>query len=139
MLWRVPRLLQIVLDIGICDPRLRCLRLRTARQQKPPRSGEQCAGGGEHLDATHAWHLLIHEQEHHRVPTEPQVPQEVESGLPSGRENLIPSGVLKTQVALDRFAHPRIVVHGHQAWAASSCARDRPFASAPGREGAITR
>jgi hypothetical protein len=119
LLGRVPRLGEVVVELDVVDRLDRGVRVRVGREEDALGLGRLVHRQLEEVDALHAGHALVGEQERDALPAQRELVEDVQRGLAGvGADDLELLAVAAAQVALDRAAHAGVVVHGEQDGAA---------------------
>ena len=85
LLRRVPGLVEVVVDAGGVDGADGRFGVGVGGEQDAPRLGIEIAGPLQQLDAGHARHALVAEEQRHRLLAGLQLGQGVQCGLAAGR------------------------------------------------------
>jgi dihydrofolate reductase len=112
LLWRVPRLEQVVVDVDDVDRIDRRLGIGVRGQQHPPSGWEQVHRRFQELDPVHLRHPVVGEHDRHRVTAQLHLAQRVQgrrAGL--GAHHAVLVAVPPAQVARDGSRDGRVVVH----------------------------
>src|SRR5258706_8856311 len=113
LLWRVPRLHQIVINVRVIDRADRGVDIRVSGEQRPLRMRIHFDCLLQKLHARHPWHSLIDEKKSNRFVAELQLFGRFERGDAGiGGDHSVAVAIVMAQVSLDGAQHVRVVVHG---------------------------
>ncbi len=114
LLGRAPGLHQVVVQAQLVDRPDGHLGVGVRRQQHALRTGRKRQRPREEVDTAHARHPLVGQEQRHRIAAAHQALHQHKRGRARvGQQDAVTCAVAVAQVALDRPAHRRIVVHGH--------------------------
>src|SRR3954451_9748101 len=120
LLWRVPRLEQVVVDVDDVDGGDGRIRVRVGGQQGPSSAWKHIHRRLEELDAAHLGHAVVGEQDGHPASPQLDVPQCFEClGSRACADDPVVLAVLPPEVPGDGARDRRVVVHGQQVGAST--------------------
>ncbi len=112
LLRRIPRFHEVVVELRLVDGLDGRRRVRVGGEQHALGARVELAGAAQELQARHARHALVHQEEGHRVVRQLGLLQQLQRGFARvGPQDAVARAVLAPQVARHGAQHSRVVVH----------------------------